>query len=304
MKVLIAENDPDLYGALENDIKELGHEVVFANNGKEAWEVIQKGEVRLVIIDQTIPEIDGIEICRKTRHEIQQEKSKNIYIILITGKNKKDDILEGLSAGVDDYLTKPIDFVELKVRLQNGERIIQLEDSCIELSSYDRLTNLLKRDKILELLDEEIHRGWRENRPTGVILADIDYFKQINDTHGHFAGDKVLAEVALRVKNSIRPYDKAGRYGGDEILFVLPNCGVDIVKLVGERLCRSVNEKKIKTESALLDVTITLGGTSSDISSQTSGDNLISACDKALYLAKEQGRNRIVAADSTQIPVK
>ena len=304
MKVLIAENDPDLIATLENDIKELGHEVVFANNGKEAWEVIQKGEVRLVIIDRTMPEIDGIEICRKTRHEIQQEKSKNIYIILITGKNRKDDILEGLSAGVDDYLTKPIDFVELKVRLQNGERIIQLEDSCIELSSYDRLTNLLKRDKILELLDEEIHRGWRENRPTGVILADIDYFKQINDTYGHFAGDKVLAEVALRVKNSIRPYDKAGRYGGDEILFVLPNCGVDVVKLVGERLCRSVNENKIKTESALLDVTITLGGTSSNISSQTSGDNLISSCDKALYIAKEQGRNRIIAADSTQIPVK
>lgn len=304
MKVLIAENDPDLFAALENDIKELGHEVISANNGKDAWEVIQKGEVRLAFIDRMIPEIDGIEICRKTRHEIQQEKSKNIYIILITGKNNKDDILEGLSAGVDDYLTKPIDFVELKVRLQNGERIIHLEDSCIELSSYDRLTNLLKRDKILELLDEEIHRGWRENRPTGVILADIDYFKQINDTYGHFAGDKVLAEVALRVKNSIRPYDKAGRYGGDEILFVLPNCGVDIVKLVGERLCRSVNEKKIKTESALLDVTITLGGTSSDISSQTSRDNLINACDKALYLAKEQGRNRVVAADSTQIPVK
>jgi len=304
MKVLIAGYDLDLCAALENDIKELGHEVILVNNDKEAWEVIQNGEVRLAILDRTMPEIDWIELCRKTRHKIQQKKSKNIYMILITGKNQKDNILEGLSAGIDDYLTKPIDFVELKVRLQNGERIIQLEDSCIELSSYDRLTNLLKRDKILEILDEEIHRGWRENRPTGVILADIDYFKKINDTYGHFAGDKVLAEVAFRVKNSIRPYDKAGRYGGDEILFVLPNCGIDIVKLVGERLCRSVNENKIKTESALLDVTITLGGTSSDISSQTSRDNLISACDKALYLAKEQGRNRIVAADSTHIHSK
>lgn len=304
MKVLIAEDDPTSCRTMEKDIKEWGYEVVTANNGKEAWETIKKDEIRLAILNGMIPEIDGVELCRRIRREIQEKKSKNTYIILLTDRGHKDDIIEGLSAGADDYMIKPFDFFELKVRLQNGERIIKLEDSCVRLATFDPLTKLLRKDKIFEILDEELNRGWRQNFPTGVIMVDIDRFKRINDTYGHVVGDHVLAEVSSRLKKSIRPYDKAGRYGGDEMLLVLPNCNLNNMKVIAKHLLHSVSEKKIKTEAALLYVTISLGGTSSDISPHVSGDDLVKTSDQALYLAKKKGRNRAVLAKALYSQLK
>lgn len=196
-----------------------------------------------------------------------------------------------MSAGADDYLIKPFNFLELKVRIQNAERLIGLEDRCIKLSSFDDLTRLWKRDRILEVLDEELNRGWRDNKPTGVLMIDIDYFKKINDVHGHVAGDKVLAEVGSRLKGSIRPYDKAGRYGGDEMFIVLPTCGLNNLNLVAERLRIAISKEPIVTETSTLEVTISLGGTSSSNVVRASANSLVQTSDNALYMAKEKGRN-------------
>ncbi len=304
MKVLIAEGDTDSCKVLENDIKEWGYEVITANNGQDALEIIKKGKLRIAILDWKMPEINGRELCRHIRKEIQERKSENIYVILLLDKHSENDIINGISAGADDYIVKPINFLELKTLLQNGDRIIKLEDSCIQLASFDPLTKLWNRNKIFQILDEELNRGWRENTHTGIVMIDVDHFKKINDSYGHLAGDAVLAEVASRIQKGLRPYDKAGRYGGDEMCVVLPKCNLNIVKLITERLRLSVCGKNIKTDGNLLNVTISIGGTISDNSSHSSGNIYIKTSDEALYFAKEKGRNRIVILESSPQTVK
>lgn len=300
MKVLIAEDEVVSRRALEKSIKDWGYETIIAKNGKEAWKVIKKDDIRLAILDWMMPGMNGVELCRKIRQELQEEKSKYIYIILLTGRDQQGDIITGLSAGADDYITKPYSYLELKVRLQNGERIIELEDNRLELASYDSLTKLWNRNKILEFFKEELERCRRENQSTGLIMVDIDLFKRVNDNYGHFIGDRVLIEVSRRLKKSIRKYDKIGRYGGDEMLIVLPDCSQVNVKKIAERLRQGVSEEKIETGKVSLKVTISAGGTSSDISSLASGDDLIQISDLAMYSAKKKGRNCVVILDSLQ----
>ena len=206
--------------------------------------------------------------------------------------------------GADDYLTKPFDFLDMKTRIQNGDRILKIEDSFKILATYDRLTKLLTRTRIIEFLSEELNRGWRENHPTGIIMVDIDRFKQINDTYGHTTGDNILIEVASRVKKTIRPYDKAGRYGGDEMLLVLPNCSMSNLKPITDRLRRTVSDKTIKTEAEILEVTLSFGATSSEISPEASVEDLIKTSDNALLLAKKKGRNWAVLAKAIYSPYK
>lgn len=294
MKVLIAEDEPISCRALEKSISGWGYDTVTARNGKQAWEALRKNEIRIAVVDWMMPGMDGIELCRKVRQQYKEKKSKYVYIILLTGRDQQGDIITGLSAGADDYITKPFSFLELKVRIQNGARIIKVEDNQIELASYDSLTKAWNRKKIFEFFKEELTRGRRENRPTGLIIVDVDRFKNVNDTHGHFIGDEVLIEVTSRLNKCIRGYDKFGRYGGDELIVVLPNCGLTHVKNIAERLRLSVCQKKIKTKTGSLNITISLGGTSSDISPNASADELIQASDKALYSAKKKGRNRTI----------
>lgn len=304
MKVLIAEGDADSCKALESDIKEWGYEVITASKGQDALELIKKGGIRIAILDWKMPEINGRELCRNIRKEIQERKSENIYVILLLCTDSENDIINGLSAGADDYIVKPINFLELKTLLQNGDRIIKLEDSCIKLASFDPLTKLWNRNKIFQILDEELNRGWRENTHTGIVMIDIDNFKKINDSYGHLSGDAILEEVASRIQKGLRPYDKAGRYGGDEMCVVLPKCNLNIVKLITERIRLSVCGKNIKTDAGLLNVTISIGGTISDNSSHSSGNIFIKISDDALYLAKERGRNRTVILESAPKSVK
>ncbi|MFP4081173.1 MAG: diguanylate cyclase [Candidatus Aminicenantes bacterium] len=298
MKVLIAEDELIACRELEKSIRDWGYETVIAKNGKEAWERVKTDEIRLAVLDWMMPGMNGVELCRKIRQEFQEKKSKYIYIILLTGRDQQGDVITGLSAGADDYITKPYSFLELKIRLQNGERIIELEDNRLKLASYDSLTKLWNRNKILDFFKEELERSRRENQSTGLIMMDIDHFKKINDSYGHHTGDVVLVEVALRLKKSIRKYDKVGRYGGDEMIVVLPDCSQASVRKIAQRLLQCIAEEKIKTEKTPLDVTISAGGVSSDNFPLASSEELIQASDRALYAAKEKGRNCTVILDN------
>jgi two-component system cell cycle response regulator len=294
MKILIAEDDFISSKALENNLKEWGYEVVSARDGNQAWELARVHDIRLAILDWNMPGIDGIELSHKIRNEYQKEDSKYIYIILLTGRGGQDDIIQGLSTGADDYMTKPYSFVELRYRVQNGERIIKNEDKRIRLASLDNLTKLWNRNKIFDFLDTELKRGERENTPTGVVMIDIDHFKRINDRYGHLIGDEVLVEVADRLKNAIRPYDRIGRYGGDEILVVLPNCTTKEAKNIAKRLYDSVTKEKIPTVVGSLKINISIGGVSNEKFPQVSKMELIQASDTALLSAKKKGRDRII----------
>jgi diguanylate cyclase (GGDEF)-like protein len=301
VKVLIAEPDISYCKSLETDIKEWGYEVISAHDSQEALEAIEKNDIRLALIEWSINGTSAIDLCTQIRQQIQEQKIEDIYIILLAPKSMEFDIIRGLSVGADDYILKPFNFIQLKVRLQNAERTINLEDRGIYLSSYDELTKLWNKKKIVDMLEEELNRGWRESQPTGVIMVDIDYFKKINDTHGHFIGDKVLVEVASRFLKNLRSYDKAGRYGGDEIFVILPNTDLDKLKQIAERLRHVIMDKQINAETASVSVTISLGGTYSDNLTRASGSSLIQCSDNALNLAKKQGRNRAVISEFTSL---
>lgn len=300
MKVLIAEDDIISCRALEKNLQDWGYEVIVTKNGEEAWDSIKQGEIRLAILDWSMPKMDGIELCHKIRNEYQQEKSEYIYIILLTGRDLQEDIITGLSAGADDYMTKPFSYLELKVRIQNGVRIIALEDSRLKMANTDSLTQLWNRKKIMEILEEELNRNHREGKPVGVAMLDIDRFKEINDTHGHVTGDRVLIEVASRLKKAVRNYDQIGRYGGDELLIVLPGLDKIHARSIGERLREAVCQNKLETETSSLDVSISIGISVSDISIHRPATHLIKESDQALYQAKKEGRNRVHVNTTSQ----
>lgn len=297
MKVLIAEDNVILSRNLAKNISNWGYKVITARNGSEAWNSILKENIRLAILDWMMPGIDGITLCRKIRKELPTKKSEYVYIILLIGKNQQDEIIEGLSAGADDYMIKPANIFELKVRLMNGSRIIDLEDKRILLATTDSLTDLWNRRKIFDIFEEELDRGTREHVDVGAIMIDIDNFKQINDNFGHAAGDRVLKEVAFCLKHALRLYDKIGRYGGDEMLIVLPNCGQNNLTVIAERLRRIICTKKININAGDLEITISLGGASTQSLKEISLDKLLESSDKALYLAKRRGRNCSVVTE-------
>ncbi len=301
MKILLVEPDPDFENKIAKDIVELGYDLITTRSCQEGLEVIKKNGIRLVILERVVPGENPVELCRQVREAVQKEIIKNIFIILVTDRNREYDLLNALSAGADDYLLKPFSFLELKTHLQNGQRMIVVEDNYYQLTSFDPATDLWRKEKIVDFLEEELNRGWREVQPTGLIMVDIDHFKRINDSYGQVIGDKVLAKVAVRLKKILRPYDKIGRYGGDEMLIVLPNCSLDDVNQIAERLRSAACEKQVQVETTVVSVTISLGGTSSDNLTRTSGVSLVQATDKALYLAKNGGRNRAVVIKPTTI---
>lgn len=296
MNVLIAEDDIISCRALEKNLQDWGYEVFVTKNGEEAWEIIRNGGIRLAILDWSMPKMNGLELCHKIRNEYQPKEEKYIYIILLTGRDLEEDIITGLSAGADDYITKPFSYMELKVRIQNGERIIALQDLQLQIANTDSLTQLWNRKKILELLEEELNRNFRDNKPVGVIMLDIDNFKTINDTYGHLIGDKIIIEVASRLQKQVRSYDKIGRYGGDELLLVLPGLSRQDAKNIAERLRKSVCAEKIQTDAGSIDTTVSLGVSIFDKVSRPSTKKIIEESDHALYMAKERGRNSSVVS--------
>jgi diguanylate cyclase (GGDEF)-like protein len=296
IKVLIAEDNAVSANILQKNIKDWGYEVVVAKDGKEAWSSLQNDGIKLAVLDWMMPEINGIQLCKKIReNDHQGDDQEYTYIILLTARDEQKDLIKGFSAGVDDYITKPFNHLELKARLKTGKRIIDLQRQLQEQASRDSLTGLWNRKRMFRILDKEINRAQRDKLPVAIIMIDIDKFKSINDTHGHRFGDLVLKDVANLLKKSVRNYDEICRYGGDEFLVILPNCSSDKTESIAERLRKNVIEHRITCDNVSLNVTLSLGGASTEsYSSNVSSEALIMAADEALLDAKNKGRNCVV----------
>lgn len=248
----------------------------------------------------------GLEVCRRVRQRGQEPYT---YILLLTSKSLREDLIEGMESGADDYIIKPFDQHELNVRLRAGTRLVELHTELLatreamrEQATKDALTHIWNRTSILEMLERELARSTRELRPVGVILLDLDHFKQVNDNHGHFAGDAVLREAAWRLRNSIRSYDSIGRYGGEEFLILLPGCDDHSTYLQAERLRTNLAQETIPVGDANLIVTGSFGCTSAVPGRQTTAEALIRRSDEALYLAKRLGRNRVEVLSNAPEP--
>jgi diguanylate cyclase (GGDEF)-like protein len=274
-----------------------GYEVVEARDGNQAWDLLQEDDApKLAILDWMMPGMDGVEVCRRLR----SAERPYTYVLLLTARQEKQDILFGLDSGADDYLTKPVDIAQLRARLGVGKRIVDLQERLLEAyeakrfeATHDALTGLWNRAAVLGFLDGELTRSERDGTSVAVVLADIDYFKRINDTYGHLAGDAVLREVATRLGSSVRTYEWVGRYGGEEFLVVASRCIPAEAGGVAERLRARVGSNPVKWGDQLISVSISFGVATTDQLGALNGDTLLKAADSALYLAKNNGRNRV-----------
>jgi diguanylate cyclase (GGDEF)-like protein len=301
---------PDEWLVEPPSLSKWGYEVVACADGQAAWDALKAPQApQLVILDWMMPHMDGLQVCKNVRNPDERPAEPYVYIILLTAKSQKTDMVTGLEAGADDYLTKPFDAQELRMRLRAGRRILDLLDELVrareimrEQSRKDSLTQLCTRATVLELLKHELDRSQRDSvdrdAPVSVVLADLDHFKHINDTYGHLAGDAVLRETARRMREAIRPYDNIGRYGGEEFLLVLSNCDTIGAATIAERLLHAVRKDTIVLAEGTVSVTLSAGVATSGIVQDA--ETLVGAADAALYRAKRSGRNRVEVATAAE----
>jgi len=290
LKILVADDDTSSRLVLGATLKKLGHQVTAVADGRQAWEAWQRDEYALFISDWMMPDLDGLELCRLIRAEPRQHYT---YIILLTALGGRGRYLEGMGAGADDFITKPFDEEQLATRLHVAARILQLHERLRAQAMHDGLTGLWNRTAVMDWLQQELARAEREGSRVGLILVDLDRFKLINDSHGHLAGDAVLQEAARRMRDSLRPYDKIGRYGGEEFLIVAPGDGPAQVQALAERIRDCIGANPLPTGAGELGVTASLGVAVSALGRREAADTLIAAADAALYRAKRGGRNRV-----------
>jgi two-component system, cell cycle response regulator len=301
MKILIADDEIVSRTLLQKTLARAGYEVIAVENGRLAANQLSVVDgPRLALLDWVMPELDGPGVCREVR---KQEGQSYVYMVLLTSKESKEDVVAGLESGADDYLTKPFDPEELKARLRTGLRILNLEDRLVDAreqmrfqATHDGLTSLWNRVVILDLLSRELIRSRREHSSTVILLGDLDHFKSVNDTYGHLAGDGVLRETAKRLVSSVRAYDYVGRYGGEEFLVVLNNCHPAHALARAEQFCRTIAGTPVQTASAAISITMSFGLLMSQDWDALPMEELLQHADAALYAAKAAGRNCVKVA--------
>jgi two-component system, cell cycle response regulator len=294
-RVLIAEDDTVTRLILKNWVLRWGYEIVVVENGNDAWEVLQGERApEVVILDWEMPGIDGIELCRRLR-----DKSRPYYhyILMVTSSADERDAVHALESGADDCIVKPFGEAEIRARLHVASRILALQNELIhareELRAQamrDGLTELWNRTAFLDLFRRELQRADRNNGHTGLLLLDLDNFKQINDTYGHLVGDEVLREVARRLCSNVRSYDFVGRYGGEEFFIALPGSGKDRLYQRADAIRKAISKEPIRLPQGDVAITLSIGAAVAE-SGETSVSDVLAVADVALYKAKSSGRN-------------
>lgn len=303
MRILIAEDDPVSRRLLEAKLVKWGYDVVVTCDGDEAWAALRSEDTpQLAILDWMMPGVDGVEICRRIRKEAREPYT---YIILLTALHRDEDIVTGMEAGADDYITKPFKANELQVRLRAGRRIIDLQNELIEArealreqATHDPLTGLWNHEEILRIMERELSRAEREGGSVSVVMADLDHFKKVNDSYGHMAGDAVLRLTSRTMLSMMRGYDSIGRYGGEEFLIVLPGCDREGAAAFAERLRLRIECDAIDVPEGMIRVTSSLGVVTFSKGQERDMTALVKSADSALYRAKGKGRNRVEFASA------
>lgn len=310
MKVLIAEDDAVSRLTLRRAIEQLGHDVLVATDGTDAWELYRQQTVDVIVSDWLMPGMDGLDLCRRVR---ESQRETYTYFMLLTSLEGKQHFMQGMQAGADDYLTKPLDREELQVRLQVASRVTtlhhQLAEKTRELETANHaLAESARRDPLTGLgnrlqLREDLYRlqRWldRYGRGFGVALCDVDRFKLYNDRYGHVAGDEVLQAISRAVAETIRSGDMAYRYGGEEILVIMPEQSAETSIIAMERVREAVARLAIPhlPNRPYGVVTISVGLVAIGRGEQLPWEVVLNHADAALYRAKAEGRNRLALGE-------
>jgi two-component system cell cycle response regulator len=298
VRVLFAEDDTTSRKLLAHILQSWGYEVTPAGDGRQAWEALAGADSPpLAILDWEMPKLDGVEVCRLVR---ALETPSPPYIILLTARTAKEDIVTGLDAGANDFLTKPFHREELRARVEVGRRFVELNQELVEsreqlrlLALTDMLTGIMNRRAIMDELERAVLRAARSGEALAIGMMDVDFFKRVNDTWGHAAGDEVLKEVVRRAAGALRSVDYLGRFGGEEFLLILAGATARAARSALERVRLAVAASPVLLDPGTAQVTVSIGGA---IWRGGSVGRLIVAADDALYAAKDRGRNRVVMA--------
>ncbi|WP_448875307.1 GGDEF domain-containing response regulator [Desulfobulbus propionicus] len=297
MQILIAEDDDTSRIVLAGVLKKNGYEVIAKSNGLQALEILQGPNApRLAILDWMMPELDGLEVIRRVR---ATTSGLPPYILLLTARDEKSDIIVGLETGANDYLAKPFDPGELRARIAVGRRMIEMQEALRahqeileHQATHDPLTGLLNRRSILDHLHLELTRLNHQRGVLAVGMSDIDFFKRFNDVYGHQTGDEILCGIAQVFQQNSRKHDVFGRIGGEEFLIVAPMATKEDSVAWFERLRNSVHQTPFLTKSGLLTCSISIGVACVRLGQAL--DKILETADHALYQAKNQGRNCVV----------
>jgi two-component system cell cycle response regulator len=299
MKILIADDDLTSRSIMTAVLTKCGFDPVIAEDGRAAWDLLQRPDApRLILLDWSMPGMDGVEICRRLRDDGVPDPP---YIVLVTARGKKSDIVAGLEAGANDYVAKPYDNEELLARIRVGQRMLEMQSKLMEArdamehqATHDFLTGVFNRRAIRDRLKQEMARTGRERGRLSIGMFDIDHFKNINDTFGHQAGDEALVAFTRRLEGGLREYDCLGRYGGEEFLVIAPGSVGSKSESLYERLLARISGAEFATNAGSVSLTVSIGvapGTG-----RSTVDALLAAADSALYQAKAGGRNQVAYA--------
>ncbi len=300
--VLIVEDSPTQALRLRLLLEERGYQVTVARDGKEALELLEKRSFPVVITDWVMPEMNGIEFCKAVRARPDRDY---VYIILLTARGATEDMVDGLEAGADDYLVKPVDAAELVARLNTARRIIDLQASLqkkneelARLTVVDPLTGAFNRRYLNERLPGTIRRALRYRTPLSIVMCDIDHFKRVNDAYDHLMGDEALKAFAEILLEAIRKQvDWVVRYGGEEFVIVLPDTGHEGAMEAAERYRKETARREIRRGDIRIHITASFGVATMEPGAEQRSirmEELVSAADRCLLQAKDTGRNRTV----------
>src|SRR5216117_840169 len=313
-RILVVDDHEDNIELLRARLEARGYEVDGANDGQQALDQVDKRCPDLILLDVMMPKMDGMEVVRRLKAKIASKELPFIPVIMQTALDSTENKVEGLDAGADDYITKPINFAELEARVNSLLRIkalqsdlaarekelSELNDKLRQISLTDGLTQVENRRSLEERLNEMWQHSVRLHEPIALVMCDIDWFKSVNDNHGHQAGDSVLKEFAQLLKAEAREIDRVGRYGGEEFLLILPGTVLDAAVTFAERLREKVEHHTFTYTGGTLCRTMSCGVAASPHPRVKDQEALLKASDDALYVAKETGRNRVIRFDSAE----
>src|SRR5688572_100377 len=307
-RILIVDDHEDNVELLRMRLDAWGYRTASERDGEAALAAVEADPPDLVLLDVMMPKVDGFEVARRVK---ANRNLPFIPIIMQTALDSTEDKVQGLEAGADDYITKPIDFAELKARLRSMLRIKRLQEALEErerellevnerlrhMSQTDGLTGLDNRRHLNERLEEMFMHAQRLAEPFSCVMCDLDHFKSVNDTHGHQAGDEVLKQLAVILKDEAREIDRVGRYGGEEFMLLLPGTVLDSAVTFAERVRKRIEGHTFSFPGGSLSRTASFGVSGWPHPKIKACDSLVRAADDALYVAKEMGRNRVIRFD-------